>query len=476
MAYPFAQFDTRTPPAAEGYVPSFLSKLPFVHRSTKGTTGGYRKPPANQLVLETLEPRVLLSADLSFGAATDLTLKYDSLFSEYQLIDDLDDVLSRVSTDAIDGGDNVIDIEGSAEDDRLGFDWATLLGGRSISFTGLGMDTLSVLSDSDMSLTNTQLTVNGLGYTVSGFDAAHLTGGAGDNTLDASGFGGTVRLEGAEGDDTLIGGSGANELIGGAGDDTFQITLAGGPIGFIDGGEGNDTLIASDSDNVWEVTGANQGNLNGLLFAGIENLTGGAGDDLFRFLGGGSISGTIDGAGGINTLDYSAQVDSVSVDLNTGSASGAAGGFSGINKVKGGSAADTLRGLDASSVWTLSGLDTGTVGTTDFSDIENLEGGSVDDTFVIGLDGGLTGTLTGGLGFDELISADELNTWTVDAGDSGTLNALAFYNIEGLVGGSDEDEFLFAMGGIYLGSLHRRRGSGPGAGRGPAQCLAFERQ
>ena len=48
MAYPFAQFDIRTPPAAEGFVPLFLSRLPFVRRSTKGTTSGYRKPPTNQ--------------------------------------------------------------------------------------------------------------------------------------------------------------------------------------------------------------------------------------------------------------------------------------------------------------------------------------------------------------------------------------------------------------------------------------------
>ena len=229
MAYPFAQCDTRTPPAAEGYVPSFLSKLPFARRSSKGTTGGYRKPPVNQYALETLEPRVLLAADLSFGAATDLTLQYDSLASEFQLIDDLSNVVSKITTVAVDGvdDDGVIDIEGSAGDDKLDFDWASLLGGRSINFTGLGTDTLSVLSDSDMALTNTQLTVNGLGNSISGFDAAHLTGGAGDNTLDASGFTGNVKLEGAAGDDTLIGGSGENTLIGGVGDDTFQITVAG---------------------------------------------------------------------------------------------------------------------------------------------------------------------------------------------------------------------------------------------------------
>jgi outer membrane protein OmpA-like peptidoglycan-associated protein len=578
VAYPFAQFDARKPPAAEGYVPSFLSKLPFARRSSKGTTGGYRKPPANQHVLEALEPRVLLAADLSFGAATDLTLQFDSIANEYQLIDKLD-VVSRVHGNTIDD-DGVIDIDGSSGDDTLGLDWATLLGGKKIKFAGLGMDTLSVLSDSDMRLTGDQLTVNGLGFTVSGFDAAHLVGGAGSNRLDASGFSGNVRLEGLGGDDTLIGGAGDDVLMGGAGDDTlsgggadslvgglgsdtvkgankanawrisygnqgnvdgvafsevenliggnsadifsfddgsgiagtisggggsdtvvgadgtntwtldglgegsisgataavftdienleggsgddtFRVGIAGGLTGSIRGGAGEDTLVASDSDNVWEITGANQGTLNNLLFADIENLTGGAGDDLFRFLNGGSISGTIDGAGGNNTLDYSSQVTGVAVNLNTSSATGVGDSFAGINKLKGSSAADTLRGLDASNVWTVSGLDTGSVGSTDFSDIENLEGGSVDDTFVMELEGGLTGTLAGGLGFDELIGADGVNTWTVDAGDSGSLNTLGFQNIEGLVGGSDEDEFLFALGGFVSGHFT----GGPGVDR-----------
>ena len=196
------------------------------------------------------------------------------------------------------------------------------------------------------------------------------------------------------------------------------------------------------------------------MFVDIENLTGGAGDDLFRFLNGGSISGTIDGAGGVNTLDYSAQVAGVAVDLNAGTATGLSD-FSNVNKVQGGSGADTLRGLDASNVWTVSSLNAGTVGGTEFSDIENLEGGSVEDTFVVELGGGLTGTLSGGLGLDELIGADKLNTWTVDAGDSGTLNALPFEQIESLVGGSDEDEFLFALAGFVSGHFT----GGPGLDR-----------
>ena len=45
-------------------------------------------------------------------------------------------------------------------------------------------------------------------------------------------------LDGAEGDDTLIGGGGADTLIGGAGDD---VLVGGGGTDIIDGGDGIDT-------------------------------------------------------------------------------------------------------------------------------------------------------------------------------------------------------------------------------------------
>ena len=182
-----------------------------------------------------------------------------------------------------------------------------------------------------------------------------VTGGGGSDTLDYSarttgvnvnlgtgaatdtaGFSGIESFAGGSGSDTLTGADSTNawtidglgagtvggttftgleHLEGGALDDTFQLTLTGGLTGSISGGAGTDTLIASDSNNVWEIAGANEGTLNTLQFISIENLTGGSGDDLFRFLTGGSISGTIDGAGGINTLDYSSQVAGVAVNL-----------------------------------------------------------------------------------------------------------------------------------------------------------------
>ena len=140
MAFPFTPFDSRKPSSTEEYVPSFLSKLPFARRRSGGP-GSFKPPSGNLHTLEPLEPRVLLAADLSFGAATDLTLQYASLANEYQLIDELDTVVSLVNADAVDGvgGDGVIDIEGSAGDDTLKLDWASLLGGKAINFTGLGI-------------------------------------------------------------------------------------------------------------------------------------------------------------------------------------------------------------------------------------------------------------------------------------------------------------------------------------------------
>ncbi len=60
------------------------------------------------------------------------------------------------------------------------------------------------------------------------------------------------------------------------------------------GGGGEDTLVAADIDNTWIITGQDAGTLNALTFADVENLTGGAVNDIFVFEGG-SINGTIDG-------------------------------------------------------------------------------------------------------------------------------------------------------------------------------------
>src|SRR5207237_1047365 len=94
--------------------------------------------------------------------------------------------------------------------------------------------------------------------------------------------------------------SGFANLQGGTGADTFTLVNPGaGVSGTIDGGAGSDLLVALNATNTWTLTGMNAGTLNGQAFAGMENLTGGTGNDNFIFINSGSgVTGTITGNGG----------------------------------------------------------------------------------------------------------------------------------------------------------------------------------
>jgi hypothetical protein len=108
-----------------------------------------------------------------------------------------------------------------------------------------------------------------------------------------------------------------------------QVTLNGAGVG--------NALRGPNLVNTWAFTGADAGTLDTrLTFHGIGSLTGGSGGDTFAFQPGGSLSGSLNGSGGVNTLDYSALSTSVVVDLQTGSATGVSGLVSGFQKVIGG--------------------------------------------------------------------------------------------------------------------------------------------
>jgi parallel beta-helix repeat protein len=99
------------------------------------------------------------------------------------------------------------------------------------------------------------------------------------------------------------------------------------------------TLIAPDTINTWTINGANSGNLGAYGFSSFGQLVGGAAADTFVFGQGGSITGTVDGGGGTNTLDYSKYTGNVTVELPLNRASlieqGAAGGIANIVDVTG---------------------------------------------------------------------------------------------------------------------------------------------
>ncbi len=108
--------------------------------------------------------------------------------------------------------------------------------------------------DADFVLTDG--TLSGLGSDwLSGFESAILIGGTSANTLDATGYTGTLTLDGGQGDDTLLGGSGPNTIYGGGGNDVlvggaladFLFGEAGDDV--LDGGLGIDWLDGGDDDD-----------------------------------------------------------------------------------------------------------------------------------------------------------------------------------------------------------------------------------
>ncbi len=190
--------------------------------------------------------------------------------------------------------------------------------------------------------------------------------------------------------DTITGDAGSNKLFGGAGKDHFYGSGGGD---FFDGGAGKDWIDYRTSTTGVKVnllTGVGQfGLAQGDTYANIENIRGGAGDDILigdgnanvfyggagsdRIEGGGGNDmiytaggyDYVDGGTGIDTLSYADSWDKVIVNLATGIGQyGSASrdtivnvenligskfndvltGDSGANMLNGGSGNDTLRG------------------------------------------------------------------------------------------------------------------------------------
>jgi hypothetical protein len=142
--------------------------------------------------------------------------------------------------------------------------------------------------------------------------------------------------------DQMIGGANAGNALTGMdspaawslGDtDTYTSTntLTFSGFGQLQGGKAQDTFGISGQQSV--------------------SLTGGGGTTSFVFADGAGIAGTIDGGGGVSSLDYSAYTAVVRVNLAAGTATGT-GGISRILNVTGGRGGSILVGDDQANVLT----------------------------------------------------------------------------------------------------------------------------
>ncbi len=249
-----------------------------------------------------------------------------------------------------------------------------------------------------------------------------VVGGSGNDRL--FGDAGNDQISGGAGNDVLVGGLGSDVLVGGAGSDRYTFAAAWGSDAITEGanvpgdtdildlsgvtsnvsftrasglmvtssgnvingglnssgnmlqvdgieqiiaGTGNDTLtvssvIGSGNANTWNLSGQNRGVINtAFTYERIENLIGGTQDDRFVFDPSDTVSGVVDGAGGLDSLDYAAFGASVVVAVNrqTKQANNL-GSFENIESVRGGTGSnDRLIGRDINADWTISAVNGG---------------------------------------------------------------------------------------------------------------------
>ncbi len=393
-------------------------------------------------------------------------------------------------TDTLTGIENLI---GSQYNDTLTGD-----ANANVIEGGLGNDTLSAGAGDDTA----SYAGSAAGVTVSLAlqGAAQNTATAGTDTL--TGF---ENLLGSAFNDTLSGDATANIVSGGAGDDTLATGgNAGGTVDLLDGGTGSDTasFAGYTAGITARLNGANDGtaNIAGAAIAtlrGIENLTGGAGNDILigddnaNVLEGGLGDDVLDGGAGVDTLLFTGTTG-VTVNLTALTAQGLGNDtVLGFENVRTGSGADSVTGdagnnilfdgggndiydgaagadtvdysgstssvtvnlntTTAQTIGVSGGSDTITnvenvIGATNFANTlvggnttaNRLVGGTLAD-FVIG--GGLADTLIGGTGNDVMFG-DYVNTFNTSATTADGDDVLE--------GGAGNDTLVGGMGNDIL--------------------------
>jgi|GEM_PF-816212 len=327
-----------------------------------------------------------------------------------------DTLLGAAGSDSLDGGLDNDSLNGGAGDgDSLvgGAGNDTLNGG-----AGVG-DRLTESADVSL-ITLTAKTLSGIGADiVLGIEIAVLSGGDGNNTINAGTFAGSTILNGGAGNDSLSGGAGASTIDGGTGNDT----LAGGKANdVLTGGDDDDRIIQTGNGSITAVINATGTQLVGDsvfgtdTYSGIEGiqLTGGSAAnrfDLALFTG----SVTLVGSTGNDILIGTDQNDS----LDGGVGNDSVLGNDGHDTLRGENGNDTLKGGLGNDL--LSG-DAGN---------DTLNGGDGNDT----LDGGFgNDALSGWLGNDQLLGGAGLDSLVGGDGN------------DTLLGGADKDSLIGGLG------------------------------
>ena len=343
---------------------------------------------------------------------------------------------------------------------------------------GAGINTIDQVAITTPITANlTTMGITGLGGAFTNIQT--LLGGTGGNTLLGPAASSTFNITGTNaGNVAGITFSKYGTLVGGAGDDVFKLGPASLLSGTVKGGTGSNTLDYTAYTNqvvvnlttglatrvtipfasiqkviggtnalnqitgpvnstVFNVTGANAGNVAGLTFSNFAKLIGGAGNDTFKFSDGASLTNTVDGGAGSNVIDLSAYTTPVVANLTTSAITGLAVPYLHISALKGGTGSNTLNGPTAASTYNISATNTGTVGAITFNRFDTIIGGANSDAFVFGPTGSISGKIDGGGGtntFDYSAITTQVNVNLGTAVASRVVNP--YVNITKFIGGS----------------------------------------
>ncbi|QDU30673.1 Bifunctional hemolysin/adenylate cyclase precursor [Anatilimnocola aggregata] len=217
---------------------------------------------------------------------------------------------------------------GSETNNLNGLEQATLVGDNgknSFNVTGWsgsgtvdgrgGIDKLIVAGNANFTLSDSQLTRSvGAAFALTSIEDADLTGGTGNNVLDATGFSGQLKLSGGAGNDTLKSGAGPAILLGGTGNDLLQ--AATGRTLMI-GGTGVDRLVGGGNEDLL-IDGTTSYDSNAAALLALLNEWNSAGDYATRVA---NLNGTLTGGlNGTYRLTSTTVKKDTSVDVLTGNA------------------------------------------------------------------------------------------------------------------------------------------------------------
>lgn len=231
-----------------------------------------------------------------------------------------------------------------------------------------------------------------------------LSGGAGNDVLDASDLGGPTLITGSGGDDEITGSAFDDQVSAGGGDDTIVAGHGGGNDKY-DGGDDDDTIMYLSTDEGVTVdlvkgTASGDPDIGNDTLINIENVVGGSGNDtLIGNDGNNALQGVwgddqLHGNGGDDQLDGGSGSDK----LFGGDGNDTLSGGNGADELTGGAGNDTLDGG-----WGNSSLGDGQIDTAVFS------GNAADYQILVGEGGYIEVVdLKGNDGTDTLYNIDKI--------------------------------------------------------------------